>query len=109
MVDLGEAGKPNIALQIFSGPPVPSDNPRIAKINDELQSLAQRLESARPGRNEALAVKDVPTPHDSPIYRRGNFQSLGEVVPRGFLGAVPVSTHYPIPSDSSGRRHSSNY
>ena len=102
-VEVGEAGKPNIALQIYSGPAVASDNPRIAKISDELESLAKRLESARPGRTQALAVKDIQTPRDSPIYRRGSFQSLGEIAPRGFLSAVPVSTRYEIPPGSSGR------
>lgn len=102
-VDLGESGKPNIALQIFSGPSVASSNPRIAEIGDELASLAGRLDSARPDRSQALAVQDIPTPRDSPIYRRGDFRSLGEIAPRGFVKAVSVSNRYEIPAGSSGR------
>ena len=51
----------------------------------------------------ALAVRDVDAPADSPIYKRGNFQSLGDIIPRGFLNAVPVSATHEIPPDSSGR------
>ncbi|MCA8992930.1 MAG: DUF1553 domain-containing protein, partial [Planctomycetaceae bacterium] len=51
----------------------------------------------------ALAVRDIETPSDSPIYRRGDFQNLGEPVPRGFLSAIPTSTSHVIPSDTSGR------
>ena len=102
-VDIGKDGKPNIVLQIYSGPPVPSNNPQIVKVRDELESLAKRMDAARPGQSQAIAVKDIPTPSNGPIFRRGDFQSPGEIVPRGFLGAVPVSTHYEIPAGKSGR------
>ena len=102
-VNLGEQGAPNIALQIFSGPVAVSANPRMAEILRELDNLAQRLESARPDRDQALAVKDIETPRDGRIYRRGDFQSPGDIVPRGFVHAVPVSKNYAIPSDGSGR------
>ncbi len=103
VVDISEGGRTNFALQIYSGPTVASNNPRIEDINRELQSLAQRIESARPGREQALAVKDIGTPRDSPIYQRGDFQSLGDIVPRGFLGAVSVTKSYDIPEKTSGR------
>ncbi|MBS0263593.1 MAG: PSD1 domain-containing protein, partial [Planctomycetes bacterium] len=102
-VNRGTTEKPNMALQIYSGPAVPPDNPRITKISEELTTLTQRLDAVRPGNSQALGVADVDTPHDSPIYRRGSFQSLGDVVPRGFLHAVPVSTQYEIPPQASGR------
>ena len=102
-VDIGQDGKSNIVLQIYSGPPVPSNNPQIVKVRDELESLAKRLDAARPGQSQAIAVKEILKPSDSPIYRRGDFQSPGEIVPRGFLGAVPVSTNYDIPTANSGR------
>ena len=104
VVDTGERDKPNIALQIFSGPAVASANPRIADINRELESLSQRLEMARPDRMQALAVKDIESPRDGPIYRRGDFQSLGDIVPRGFVDAVAVSKNYNIPPGTSGRQ-----
>jgi hypothetical protein len=102
-VDLGEEGKPNIVLQIFSGPSVVSTNPHIAEINRDLKSLSQRLNSARPGRIQALAVRDIEKPHDSPIYQGGDFQSLGDIVPRGFLSVVSASKSYDIPTENSGR------
>lgn len=51
----------------------------------------------------ALAVRDADAPADSPIHRRGDFQSLGPVVPRGFLEAVSVSAKPGIAHGSSGR------
>ncbi|MFP6675217.1 MAG: PSD1 and planctomycete cytochrome C domain-containing protein [Pirellulaceae bacterium] len=103
VVDIGEPDEPNIALQIFSGPAVGSANPRIAGINRELERLTKRLELARPGRLQAIAVKDIETPRDSPIYRRGDFQSHGDIVPRGFVDAVSVSKNYDISPGTSGR------
>ena len=102
-VALTEGEAPNLAPQIFSGSPAASDNPRIVQINGDLASLTQRLDSARPARAQALAVKDVESPRDASIYLRGDFQSLGDVAPRGFLSAVPVSTSFSIPSGGSGR------
>jgi hypothetical protein len=93
----------NFALQIFSGPAVASSNPQIEGINRKLDSLTKRLESARPNLNRAIAVKDIETPRDGPIYRGGDFQSLGDVVPRGFLDAVSVSKRYDISPGTSGR------
>lgn len=94
---------PNIALQLYSGPAVDSVNPRIADINRELKSLTKRLEASQPDRERAIAVKDIESPRDGPIYRRGDFQSLGDIVPRGFLSAVSVSKRYDIPEKASGR------
>jgi len=103
VVDIGERDKPNYALQIYSGPAVASLNPRIEDINRQLERLTKRLDSARPDRAQALAVTDIETPRDSPIYRGGDFQSLGDIVPRGFVNAVSVSQTYDIPSETSGR------
>ncbi|MFT5324749.1 MAG: hypothetical protein ACI8P0_002613, partial [Planctomycetaceae bacterium] len=103
VVDIGKRDKPNIALQIFSGPALASANPRLAEIDHELDSLTNRLESARPGRTRALAVKDIETPRDGPIYRRGDFQSPGDIVPRGFVSAVSASKRHEIPAKTSGR------
>ena len=103
VVNLGEPDKPNLALQIFSGPAIASANPRIVEINAELERLSRQLQEARPDRTQALAVRDIDQPHHSPIYRRGDFQSLGDIVPRGFLSAVSVSRNYDIPATTSGR------
>lgn len=102
-VSLVTTGEANIAAQIFSGPHIDPANPRVTEIRHELASMTRRLDSARPGQLQALAVKDVEQPSDSAIYRRGDFQSLGDIVPRGFLSVVPASRTYDIPPQSSGR------
>ncbi|MCA9212451.1 MAG: PSD1 domain-containing protein [Planctomycetales bacterium] len=51
---------------------------------------------------QALAVQDIETPCDGRIYRRGDFQSVGDVVPRGFLQAIPASKNHVV-SEGSGR------
>lgn len=103
LVQLKEDDQANLALQIYSGPAGASTNPRIAAIKQKLASLTNRLEAARPEGLQALAVKDVDSPRDSPIYQRGDFQSLGKKVSRGFLSAVSVTGEYDIPGKSSGR------
>jgi hypothetical protein len=52
---------------------------------------------------KAIAVRDVDEPADGPIYQRGDFQSHGKIVPRGFLSAVSVSKNYDISAKTSGR------
>lgn len=106
-VENNEAGRTsthrNLALQIFSGPAVAPTNPRIAELAAELHRLTQQLSDARPDHAQALAVQDIDHPRDAPIYRRGDFQSPGDVVPRGFPEAVSVSQDYEIPATTSGR------
>ena len=114
-VDLGEG---DYAVQLFGGstPSLASAKPvsekekqahaRAVKLEQEVQSLVSRIAELEEmnAPQKAIAVRDVDSPDDSPIYIRGNFQSLGETAPRGFLSAVPVSTSYQIPPESSGRR-----
>lgn len=114
VVDLGEG---DFAVQFFGGreesfasaKPVTeaeiSAHTRAMELDDQLQAIASEITALekKDAPEKALAIRDVDSPADSPIYQRGNFQSLGEISPRGFLSAVPVSTNYDIPSDSSGR------
>ena len=51
----------------------------------------------------ALAVSDAEQPSDVPVSRRGDYQNPGNVVPRGFLSAVPVSRDYTVSGETSGR------
>ncbi len=113
-VDLGEG---NLAIQFFGGraqelaaaQPVTAAEKQAHRCALELQqqlaALTARITAlaSQDAPESTLAVRDVEQPADSPIYRRGDFQSLGEIVPRGFLGAVPVSTSYDIPPNTSGR------
>ncbi|MEM7234563.1 MAG: PSD1 and planctomycete cytochrome C domain-containing protein, partial [Planctomycetota bacterium] len=72
-----------------------------ARLGGVLKQISELSPMDTPER--ALAVRDIDKPGDSPIYRRGDFQSLGRVVPRGFLSAVRTTTSHEIPTGSSGR------
>ena len=102
-VDCGTEQEPNIAIQLYSGSPRATADPRAGQIERELLALDQRLQDARPDQQRAIALADLPEPADCRIYQRGDFQSLGDRIPRGFVGAVPVSTQYGITKGQSGR------
>ncbi len=114
VVDLGGG---DYAVQFFSGSagslasakPV-SDAEKLAHTRAmELQKEVQTLDSkitqlnALNAPDMALAVRDTDSPTDGPIYKRGDFQSPGSIVRRGFLSAVPAATRQAIPQGSSGR------
>ena len=113
-VDIGSG---NYAIQFYGGgakgladakPVTPVEKEAHAKareLDKQLQDLAARIARAERefAPEHALAVRDVDQPADSPIYHRGNFQNLGDVVPRGFLTAVLTSTPHTIPHGTSGR------
>ncbi len=113
-VDLGDG---DYAMQFFGGratglagaKPVTKQEKqaltRATRLQEQLAALTAEISHLEneDGPKNALAVRDVDRPDDSPIYKRGDFQNLGDVVPRGFLSVVPVSTNYAIPRNSSGR------
>jgi hypothetical protein len=113
-VDLGMG---DYAIQFFGGragslaaaKPVTKEqkqaHARALKMEQEQLRIARQIAALDTDTtpDKALAVRDVDAPFDSPIYRRGSFQSLGETVPRGFVQAVNVSRHYNIPKGNSGR------
>ena len=114
VVDLGGG---DYAVQFFGGgagslasaKPV-NDTEKIAHTRAmELQKEVQALDSKITQLNAlnapdlALAVRDTDSPADGPIYKRGDFQSPGSIVPRGFLSAVSAATRQAIPPGSSGR------
>jgi hypothetical protein len=103
----GEQAKRNLAVQFVAGQPVGTSNPPIQKIEEELADVTRRLELlqySRPEFTHVLAVQDVESPSHAPIYVRGNFRTLGELAPRGFLTALGEDTYPEIPADTSGRR-----
>ena len=106
-VDLGgQDGTRDIALQIFNGTAGSSDNPHVAEINSQLGELSGQLrllEYNRPSLTDALAVQDIESPRDVPIYVRGNFRTPGAVAPRGFLSAISDAPTPRIPAGTSGR------
>ncbi|MFN0128614.1 MAG: DUF1549 and DUF1553 domain-containing protein [Verrucomicrobiales bacterium] len=113
-VDLGDG---NYAVQFFGGDAVSlasakpaSDtekraHTRALELQKEVESLDSKINqlNALNASDLALAVRDVEAPADGPIYKRGNFQSPGAIVPRGFLSAVPSSGSHGIAPGTSGR------
>ena len=113
-VDLGEG---NYAVMFFGGEigslasamPITEEEKRahtkgleIEKERGSVTSEINQLEMLS-APETALAVRDIDAPTDSPIYKRGDFQSPGEAAARGFLKAVPVSAQPLIPPGTSGR------
>lgn len=102
-VNHGDKATPNIAIQFYSGSLRNTNHPDAVAIQRELTAIDQRVESARPGSQTALAIVDLPEPADCRIYKRGDFQSLGEIVPRGFVQAIGSSGDLKITQGQSGR------
>ncbi|GAB5561004.1 MAG: hypothetical protein SynsKO_26510 [Synoicihabitans sp.] len=62
------------------------------------------LDWTHPGApTRAQTLVDVDDPEDSPIYKRGNPQTKGPVVPRQFLEIIAGPNRTPFPTDRSGR------
>lgn len=112
-----DRGDGNYAVQFYGGRAVglAAANPQTAAekeaharataLEKQIQGLGVQISKLQKQEapEHALAVQDVDTPTDSPIYRRGDFQNLGDEVPRGFLSAVPGPGDYAIPEGASGR------
>ena len=89
------------------------EDPRLGALNATLEQLEKNLgevererllvEYNHPRPPETLALKDVPEPFDSAVYVRGSFETLGDVVPRGFLSGF-VANSPPPSAAESGRR-----
>ncbi len=73
---------------------------RVNALEQELKTL----QAQAPPQPMVMAVADAPEITDCRICLRGNIQTLGEVVPRGFLQVVSPSVSGPLPQDESGRR-----
>ncbi len=113
-VDLGDG---DYAIQFFGGgakglagaKPVSGPEKeayvRAKELKKRLDDVAAEIAraEAKDAPRKALAVRDIDEPADSPIYKRGDFQSHGNIVSRGFLSAVPVTKRYDIPENTSGR------
>ena len=78
---------------------------RAVELDKQVKDVAAKIAQAEKldAPEYALAVRDIEEPTDSPIYRRGDFQNQGDVVPRGFLSAVSTSTSHSVPHGTSGR------
>lgn len=68
-----------------------------------LQEEQRQLEEAKPVFPQAMGVREGEKVEDIPIHNRGSHWSLGAVVPRGMLSAVPGVAPPAIPAGQSGR------
>jgi hypothetical protein len=67
------------------------------------QTAVARLELTHPAAPaRAMVLEDIPRPHDSPVFIRGDAGNKGEIVPRRFV-AVLSSTNRPAYTNGSGR------
>lgn len=71
---------------------------QIAQLEETRRDLQEKLK-----RPKAMSVLARANPTDLPIMIRGNHQRPGELVARGFLSAIPLSSTPAIPPDSDGR------
>ena len=107
----------NYALQIFSGnmsdfkklaATAGGDGERIRlavaaakRINRIATELAKLKTAHEP--EYAMSLTDITQPADVPIYRRGDFNLPGEVVPRGVLSLTNHQSMVNVPENQSGR------
>lgn len=78
----------------------------VDKLKAELATLVGELEQLRRKHPApaAMGVGEAERPQDSPLYTRGNIESPGETVPRGFLQVVHVADYPVVPSNACGRK-----
>ena len=73
---------------------------RIKKLEAELKELRK----SGPKREMVMALREEKESRDLPIHVRGNVDTLGETVPRGFLQVAVRGEMPTLPADRSGRR-----
>ena len=98
---------------------IPADEPKAiaaaggklpAAPNDARENLKRmeaelkELTSKGPQRETIISVHEEPEVGDTAIHVRGSVHTLKQVVPRGFLQAVPVKRPPAIPAKQSGRK-----
>jgi hypothetical protein len=104
------ATKPPITM-VKQTPSAPAESEskaalRAAELKTRLSSLVGELEQLR-RKNPApvaMGVKEAERPQDSPLYTRGNIESPGPNVPRGFLQVVHLAESPAVPGNACGRK-----
>ncbi len=76
---------------------------RIAAQQALIEQLAQSLKQTPPIPPRAMIPTDVPQPADEHVRIAGQFDRLGEKVPRGFLTVLQDNSNAFIPAKESGR------
>ena len=106
-----DAGGASKTPTLPAGDSTPGEKPDLAEelknLDRQLGELKKRqalLDYNRPRPPEALTVRDVDSPADSPVYLGGNFRTPGDVVARGLLTTLVPGQRPTIPPQRSGRR-----
>ena len=113
----------NYALQIFSGSLASfgkveeAEGPDATKLKEvrELEAQIGRLSleleslSLQESPEYALAITDIESPEDVAIYRRGDFNLLGDITPRGTLSTVGTGVGVEVSDSTSGRLQLANW
>lgn len=76
-------------------------------VQERIKSLESRLKKQAetgPKRPMSMGVKESDKPGDIPVHLRGSVHTLGDMVPRGFLSAIPGNGSPALPEHESGRR-----
>jgi hypothetical protein len=74
---------------------------RIAELNDEIRSIANK--SGAGGGEPVMAVRDSDMPDDCRINIRGEVNDLGDVAPRGFVKVLTFPQTPDVNKNQSGR------
>ncbi|HWE01729.1 MAG TPA: DUF1553 domain-containing protein [Tepidisphaeraceae bacterium] len=77
-----------------------ANDPRVKKLEAELKTLI----AAGPARETIEGVRESKQISDTRVHIRGNVHSLGDVVPRGFLHVISMTSTPVIGPGESGRR-----
>ena len=76
------------------------------QLTDALKTAESELAKLRkraPEQPMTMSLLDHAEPKDLAVHIRGNVGNLGEVVPRGFLKVISLSSDSTMPTDQSGR------
>lgn len=100
-------GKKDASLLAVNGADSPAEKLDTAKMQERMKKLEEELKAAEksgPKRETVISVIEESKIEDVRIHIRGNVQTLGDVVPRGFLQVATYGTPT-LPNDKqSGRR-----
>lgn len=82
-------------------------NARVTQLTGEVAALKTDIAALKkqtpPRPPYAMSARDQKKPADTYIAVRGDFREKGDIVPRGFLSAIPLQDSPSIPAGHSGR------
>ncbi|HLU46831.1 MAG TPA: DUF1553 domain-containing protein, partial [Planctomycetota bacterium] len=102
-----ESGAPDSVEAMAREQEIAERRVEVANLESRLASLEtdlRRIEASRIALPQAVSVAEEETIEDAPIHIRGLVRHHGDVVPRGFLSALPVAGVPDVGAHESGRR-----